>query len=102
MKFRSVSLYSNNLEDQWEFYHSFLPNICTDIKNGKFTINTKESALTFIQSDHAFKYHYCFLIPQNKLQDALTWTENRIQIIDIEESKKTQFFESWNAESFYF
>ncbi len=28
--------------------------------------------------------------------------ENRVEIIDIENGRKTQNFESWNAESFYF
>ena len=45
---------------------------------------------------------YCFLIPSNKLNEGLAWIEERIEVIDVEAGKKTQVFESWNAESFYF
>jgi hypothetical protein len=43
-----------------------------------------------------------FLIPANKLIQAMEWMEKRIEIVDIEKGRKTQRFESWNADSFYF
>ena len=36
------------------------------------------------------------------LEKAMEWMEKRVPIIDIENGRKTQRFESWNADSFYF
>jgi len=36
------------------------------------------------------------------LEQAMEWMEKRVRIVDIENGRKTQRFESWNADSFYF
>jgi len=50
------------------------------IKEGSdfFTLKIGWSELTFQKSDKEHKYHYCFLIPSNKLNQALEWIEKRI------------------------
>ena len=46
-------------------------------------------------------FDYYFLIPSNKLHQALEWMEKRVEIINIENGRKTRKFENWNATSFY-
>jgi len=42
------------------------------------------------------------LIPSNQLQVARDWLRKKTSIIEIDDGREIQFFESWNAESFYF
>jgi len=102
MKFKALKLHTENLAAEREFYHTTLGLPVIDDVTDQFTVEVGWSKLTFQESPVPFKYHYCFLIPSNKLDEALTWTEQRTTVINIEGDKKKQFFDDWNAESFYF
>lgn len=102
MKLRKLKLYTNKLELEKRFYSEVLGFQITDESSDSFSLRVGWSELTFEKSEIEHKYHYCFLIPSNKLKEALEWLEKRIAIIDIEDGRKMQNFESWNADSFYF
>ncbi len=102
MKIRQLTLFTNKLKEEKEFYTKKIGfNL---LKQGKsqFTIRVGWSQLTFVSSSEAHNYHYCFLIPSNKLNEAVAWLEKRTSIIPISSNKKTNKFENWNAESVYF
>lgn len=102
MKICHLFLYSYRLKLEKEFYSKILGfKIFTETKDS-FTLKIGWSKLTFIKSDKVYKYHYCFLIPSNKLKEALIWMEKRVTILQVGNNKKTQRFDSWNADSFYF
>jgi hypothetical protein len=101
MRIKALTLFSNDLKSQKLFYQETLGFVPTDETDDSFTINVGWSNLTFKKSVEKFCYHYCFLIPSNKLEEALLWFSNRIGIVPIE-NKFTNFFEGWNARSFYF
>jgi len=102
MKIKELSLFTNNLGLEKKFYSETLGFKILKETNDSFTLRIGWSKLTFLKSDEVYKYHYCFLIPSNKLSEAMTWMEDRTTILDIENGRKTQRFESWNADSFYF
>lgn len=102
MKIKDLFLLTNKLEYEKTFYSDTLGFKIIDESMDSFTLKIGWSKLTFIKSNKAYKYHYCFLIPSNKLESAMQWMEKRTNVIDIENGRKTQHFESWNAESFYF
>ena len=102
MKIRSLSLFTNCLELEKTFYSETLGFKMLKKTDNSFTLKIGWSKLTFLKSNKAHKYHYCFLIPSNKLLEAMAWMENRTTVLDIENSRKIQRFESWNADSFYF
>lgn len=102
MKIKELSLFTNNLESEKNFYSKTLGYETIYSSHNQFTLKIGWSKLTFIKSNEDYKYHYCFLIPSNKLYEAIHWAEKRLDIIDIENGRKTQRFESWNADSFYF
>ena len=102
MKIKKLKLYTKRLELEKEFYSKTLGFEVIENNSNSFTLKVGWSELTFEKSEKDYKYHYCFLIPRNKLSEALDWMENRIQIIEIEKGKKIQWFEDWNANSFYF
>ena len=102
MKFKKLKLYTNRLEAELAFYSQRLglPLINRDAKS--FTIKIGWSELSFEKSEKQHRYHYCFLIPSNKLKEALLWMEQKTELIEIEAGRKIQNFETWNADSFYF
>ena len=102
MKFKKLKLYTNKLESEKRFYSEVLGFKIVDENSNSFSLKIGWSELTFEKSEEEHKYHYCFLIPANKLNQALKWMEIRTEVLDIENGRKTQNFESWNADSFYF
>lgn len=102
MKIRELILFTNELDLEKEFYYHTLGFDLIKQSNDSFTLKMGWSKLIFIRSDKPNKYHYCFLIPSNKLNEAMDWMNKRIEILDIESGRKTQRFETWNADSFYF
>jgi len=102
MKFKKLKLFTNKLESELRFYSETLGFKILEQNSTSFSVKVGWSELAFEKSDKEHSYHYCFLIPSNKLHQALEWMESRVDIIDLENGRKTQNFETWNADSFYF
>ena len=102
MKFKEVKLFTNRLNEELDFYTRAIGFELVRQTTNSFTVKVGWSQLTFQESDKEHKYHYCFLIPANKLWEALHWFAERTGIIIIEESQLTVHFDNWNADSFYF
>ncbi|WP_299184756.1 glyoxalase [uncultured Aquimarina sp.] len=102
MKIQKLKLYTNKLVLEKQFYSETLGFEILESTVNHFTLKIGWSELTFEKSEKDYKYHYCFLIPSNKLNQAIEWMEKRVPILDLENGRKTQRFESWNADSFYF
>lgn len=102
MKIRQLSLYCFDINSQKHFYSDVLGFSLIDDGHDSFTIEVGWSHLRFTKSQKDYKYHYCFLIPSNKLEEALIWMQNRTEVLEIGHERYIQFFESWNAYSFYF
>ncbi|MCL7987255.1 hypothetical protein M8998_04790 [Sphingobacterium sp. lm-10] len=102
MKIRQLTLYTNKLPEQKDFYLHVLGFPLIEEMETSFVIEVGWSRLEFRQSEEAHLYHYCFLIPSNKLYEALAWMESKVAIIDTETNEKIVFFDDWNPHSFYF
>ena len=102
MRIKKLRLYSENLEAQKAFYKDVLEFDLLDTSPTSFTIRVGWTEFTFEQSDQKRVYHFAFLIPANKLSEALDWVEKRVDTLPIESGEKTTRFESWNANAFYF
>lgn len=102
MKIRELCLFTKNLELEKAFYTKTLGFKLIEETQDSFTLKIGWSKLIFRRTERLYKYHYCFLIPSNKHEEAMQWMEKRTTVLDIENGRKTQRFESWNADSFYF
>ncbi|MBO6514995.1 MAG: glyoxalase [Bacteroidia bacterium] len=102
MKIRTLTLYSSTLDQEKAFYDRVLGLSITHSDDDSFTVALGWTNLTFRRSQRPHFYHYCFLIPSNKLQEALAWLKTRTEIITDEVGKETHHFDTWNADSFYF
>ena len=102
MRIKELRLFTKYLDRELDFYTKTLGLPVLEHSKEHFTIRVGWSALTFARSQNAHRYHYCFLIPSNTLYSALEWMEKRVEIIVLPDGQKTQRFESWDADSFYF
>jgi len=102
MRFKQVKLYTNKLSSELNFYSQVIG--CEVLRQDatSFTVKVGWSELTFVESDKNHDYHYCFLIPSDRLQQALSWMSERVEIIQEVHGQKIHHFDFWNAESFYF
>lgn len=101
MRIKTLTLYSNDLESQKSFYQHTLGFNLAEETNDFFSVDIGWTKLTFKKSDETHHYHYCFLIPANKLDETYKWFEGRMDIIKNSETSIFSF-EDWNARSFYF
>lgn len=102
MKIKELQLLTNQLKETKKFYTNILGLKVIDESSNEITLQAGCSELTFIETKSTHIYHFCFLIPSNKIYEALEWFEKRGNILLIESQRKIQHFESWNAHSFYF
>ena len=100
MKIKKLELYTHKLEEEKIFYAEQLGFDIIDQTKDSFTVSIGWSELTFIKSASQHIYHYCFLIPSNKLTEAQNWVEERVELIEIQKGEYIQNFEDWNADSF--
>lgn len=102
MKIKSLVLLTSRLAEVKQFYEKTLGFAILDASTDMFSIQVGWTRLCFKLASIPYLYHYCFLIPRNRLLDALEWMGDRVPIIDVLPGKKTVHFDSWNADSFYF
>lgn len=102
MRIKKLKLFTHKLESEKQFYSETLGFELIEETSTSFTLKIGWSELTFVKSEQHHIYHYCFLIPSNKLNEALDWMEKRVSIVVSEEGTKTHRFETWNADAFYF
>ncbi|MEM6265311.1 MAG: glyoxalase [Bacteroidota bacterium] len=102
MKITKLVLNTNRLASEKKFYSAASGFELIASTPDHFTVKIGWSELTFRKSRRPHTYHYCFLLPSNKLQQGIEWLAKRVELIEVERGKYTQFFDSWNAESVYF
>jgi len=101
MRIKTLTLFSHNLESQKEFYRNILGFELSDETAESFSIAIGWSTLIFRKTAEKHIYHYCFLIPSNKFEEAFEWFDSRLKIVSLEGETKFAL-SSWNAQSFYF
>ena len=103
MRIKELKLYTNKLTELYEFYSSNLEFKILNKTAASFCIQAGYSKLKFEQSKKGFIYHFCFLIPSNKLQDSIDWLKKRTTIISYENGRLIEpANKEWNADSIYF
>ena len=103
MKILSLEILSNNLTKTEQFYRDVLGLKATEKGNDYISFAAGLTTLTFKFTAHSNPiYHFAFNIPNNQLQEAFKWVENRIEIMDVTPGNKIADFVNWNAKSIYF
>lgn len=101
MKIQALTLYTSQLETQLSFYKDTLRFQILESTESSFTLSIGRSQLQFIKSKNTTPYHFAFNIPANQEDAALSWLEQRVNIIKYGELEIIDF-EDWQAKAVYF
>lgn len=103
MKLEHIQIQSNNIQQTALFYQDILELPIIEKKTKSISIQAGNSVLEFVENA-AFKsiYHLAFNIPENKLEQAIQWCKNKIDLIVIEDQNVITNFENWHANAVYF
>ena len=92
MRIHEIELASPNPAAQLEFYAERL-----DLPRAGDGIQVGETVLRFVQGSPA-RYHLAFAIPENQIEDARRWLQDRAAML----SDEIFDFDFWNAHAVYF
>jgi hypothetical protein len=105
MLFKEITLQTKNADALYDFYKNTLQLNIVKPDSKTISINAGKSTLIFEQTNDGEKpfYHFAFNIPSNKIEEALQWLKERVELLWIEDYKSfIAEFTHWNARSVYF
>lgn len=101
MIIRELTLYTNHLQEQTQFYQKILGLTIVDKKENSFDIKIGHTTLRFCYKTKATPYHFAFNIPSNKDDEALNWLKKRTDVLKDGDAELIDF-NTWNAKAMYF
>jgi catechol 2,3-dioxygenase-like lactoylglutathione lyase family enzyme len=101
MHIQALSLQTNNLAAQKDFYTTILGVPLLEETTTTFAVQTGATRLNFQQTSQAVLYHIAFTIPRNMFSEARSWVRERVSLLD-RNGEDEIFFSGLNARSFYF
>lgn len=101
MRIVELTLFSHNLEAQKQFYQSVFGVDFYEDSVDHFSFQAGWTKVTFRKSNIKTVYHYCYLIPSNKLDEAIVWLQDKIELITVGGEVIHQHTH-WNAAAIYF
>lgn len=103
MKLQHIQIQTNDLSKTIAFYTQTLGFQIIENNSTSVSFQIGSSILKFIENKNFDSiYHFAFNIPNNKLDEAIKWCDNKIDLIRIEDEKIITRFENWNANAVYF
>lgn len=103
MELREITIYTKDITETKTFYLNTMSFKLIQETENSITFKIGNSQLTFIHTtDDLEIYHYAFNIQPNHLNEAITWSEKRFQLILSPTNNIITTFEQWKAESIYF
>ncbi|WP_337965290.1 VOC family protein [uncultured Flavobacterium sp.] len=103
MKLQHIQIQTNNIPETTAFYRDILELPIIEKTSQSVTVKAGSSILKFIENpDFNSMYHFAFNIPENKLEEAIKWCNDKIDLVVIEDKRVIANFETWNANAIYF
>jgi len=106
MQLRKLKLYSKNIKSQFKFYKNVLGFDVEFFEKNKIKIQTGSTELIFEeQPESNFVYHFALLIPNDKIEDAISFLEKKeIELLPFRGEKIIHFGteENHTGRSIYF
>ncbi|PIH59520.1 VOC family protein [Paenibacillus sp. LK1] len=103
MIFEEVKLYTARLEDIKHFYINTLGLNVAEESEHSFTLQIGLTKMIFMRSeaDQNPFYHFAWMIPTNRFQEAKAWAAARVHLSRHEGEDET-YSTNWNSNSLYF
>jgi catechol 2,3-dioxygenase-like lactoylglutathione lyase family enzyme len=97
----NVTLYTRQVDRQLVFYRDVLNMDILESSDEYFTVKAGRTMVRFQYSQDATPYHFAFNIPSNLENEALSWLNDRVEILPYD-GKQMVDFTNWNAKAMYF
>lgn len=103
MHIRELYLHTRNLKETRHFYKKLLgfELVHESERYLEFAAGTTKLVFQASAGKHAV-YHVAFTIPSNQIQEALTWAQAKVEILEVAPGEKIADFTNWHAQAFYF
>lgn len=103
MKLEHIQIQTSNIQKTASFYTNILELNIIEKDSESISIQAGNSVLNFVENPKFDSiYHFAFNIPENKLDEAIQWCNNKVDLIVIEDQNVITNFENWNANAVYF
>lgn len=105
MLLKEIILQTKNIDQIYAFYKNTLQLEVIKMDSKTISIAAGKTTVIFRETNNIEEpfYHFAFNIPYNKIEDALQWVKDKVELLWIEEYKSCiAEFTNWNARSFYF
>lgn len=103
MKLAHIQIQTNNIQKTITFYTTVLGFSIVENNSKSVSFQAGDSILEFVENPQFNSiYHFAFNIPKNKLDEAIVWCKNKLDLIFIEDQNVITNFENWNANAVYF
>lgn len=101
MKIEQLTLLSNDLVVQKEFYHKKLGFEILEDKPQLLSVKIGKSKLNFKYSESEVHYHFAFNIPRDAITHALAFFKPKIDLVSAN-GTTVMNFNHWNAKAIFF
>lgn len=101
MKIEELTIFTNQIEKQKQFYQDVLEFDLVFSSEEKIIFQTGESLLVLQYKEQVEQAHFAFNIPSNKIDEAYNWLKNRVEVLPDGDHVISNF-ESWNSKAVYF
>lgn len=103
MKLEHIQIQTKNIQQTLTFYTTVLGLSIIENNSKSVSFQAGDSVLEFVENPQFNSiYHFAFNIPDNKLNEAIEWCKNKVDLIFIEDQNVITNFENWNANAIYF
>jgi hypothetical protein len=103
MTIQEIELQTQDLASIETFYHQVLEMPITQKTETSISFSAGKSILTFrLNEQERSFYHFAFLIPENKVEEAYQWVSARTKVLPYNNTSDIADFKNWNAHAFYF
>lgn len=101
MEILELELKAHHFERQVLFYSKTLGLSLIDRSKDRAVFQVGKTRLVWIKSDQFTPYHFAINIPGNRINAALSWLKQRVEVLKNGKDE-IQNFSAWNAEAVYF
>jgi hypothetical protein len=101
MRIKELTLFTDKIQDQKQFHRSAFGLDFLEENDDQFSFQIGWTKLTFKKSITPHIYHYCYLIPCNKLDEAIQWLNGKVDLI-VTKGSVIHDHIHWNAKAIYF
>jgi catechol-2,3-dioxygenase len=100
MRFRQLTLHTDNVDAQYDFYRSNLQLPVTQPQPDVTVVQVGATQLIFKQGILC-RYHFAINIPENQFAEGKAWLLNRVSLIPFGDRDEIPF-PAWEAHAMYF